>query len=216
MVEIPKQYKDGFVEFIGCKIDLSKKPLIPRIETGYWVNHAISDIKDRNKPSCLDLFSGSGCVGVAILKNTESAYCDFGEIEDRFIEQIKINTKQNNIDQKRFLTIKTDIFSGISKTYDFILANPPYVAESRINDVGEDVLLYEPKIALFSGEKGMNIIEIFLLEAKKYLNNNGVIYLEFDQEQQLWIEDILKNENYSKWDFFKDQFGLIRFVKIIK
>ena len=100
--------------------------------------------------------------------------------------------------------------------YDYILANPPYVAEERINEVGEDVIEYEPHIALFSGTHGMDAINIFLNQAKNYLVEKGIIYLEFDQEQQSWIDESLQRNQYSSWQFYSDQFGQIRFVRIIK
>ncbi|MCK9578682.1 HemK family protein methyltransferase [bacterium] len=213
MVEIPKEYKDGFKYFLGTKIDLSKKPLIPRIETEFWVKQAIEEIS-KKQSHCLDLFSGSGCVGVAVLKNTDS-YCDFGELNEDFLEQIEINTNLSAINSLRYSILKTNIFSGISKKYDYILANPPYIAESRIKDVGLDVLAFEPKMALFSGVDGMSVIRIFLNDAKKYLNKKGVIYMEFDPQQKFEIDGLLKNNKYSNWDFSCDQFGLIRFVRIV-
>jgi len=214
MVEIPKEYRDGFKIFLGQKIDLSKHPLIPRAETEYWASKAIEEIGKRENIDCLDLFSGSGCIGSAVLKNTK-AFCDFGEIEKNFLEQIKINVELLGIDSNRYNIFETDIFSGISKKYDYILANPPYVAERRMNDVGVDVMAFEPRVALFSGEEGMDIIKAFLNESKNYLKENGIIFLEFDPQQEKEIESILQKNEYSSWEFFCDQFGLVRFVRIV-
>jgi release factor glutamine methyltransferase len=212
-MDLPEDYKRGFKDFLGAKIDLSKKPLIPREETEYWVNLAIKTIKEGAE--CLDLFAGSGCIGIAILKNINNSFCDFGEKEDLFLEQIKISLDLNDVAEGRYNLIKTDVFSNIDKKYDYILANPPYVAESRIDEVGEDVKMFEPSVALYGGNDGMEYIKIFLNEASNYLKEGGVIYLEFDPEQKIMIEDIVKNK-YSRFDFFKDQFNKYRFVKIEK
>ena len=212
-MEIPEDYKNGYKNFLGVKIDLSKRPLIPREETEYWVN---SFINENNKSiKCLDLFSGSGCVGLSILKNIEESICDFGEIDDNFIKQIKINIKINDINSNRCKVLKTNIFSGINDKYDVILANPPYVAEDRKDEVGEDVKEFEPAIALYGGEDGMEIIRVFLMEAREYLNEDGSIIMEFDSEQKKEIEEIIRNI-YSDYEFKKDQFDKYRFVKINK
>lgn len=212
-MDLPEDYKKGFKYFLGARIDLSKKPLIPRDETEYWVNIAIEEIKEGAE--CLDLFAGSGCIGVSILKNIKNSFCDFGEKEDLFLEQIKINLDLNDIDKGRYNIIKTDVFSNIKKKYDYILANPPYVAEDRINEVGEDVKMFEPPVALYGGNDGMEYIKIFFKEAIKYLKDNGIIYLEFDPEQKDSIEEII-NGKYSRFEFLKDQFNKYRFIKIEK
>ncbi|GMX58446.1 MAG: hypothetical protein MCSN_1000 [Candidatus Microsyncoccus archaeolyticus] len=212
-MEIPEDYKKGFKDFLGIKIDLSKKPFIPREETEYWVSLVIKEIKEN--AVCLDLFSGSGCIGITILKNISNSYCDFGEKEEVFREQIKINLELNNIEEYRYSIIETDIFSNIKKQYDYILANPPYVALSRIKEVGDDVLSFEPHNALFSGEDGLDAIKNFLLNAKNYLKEDGVVYMEFDEKQLNEIENIIKI-NYSKYEFLKDQFNKYRFVRLEK
>lgn len=212
-MELPEDYRVGYKYFLGAKIDLSKRPFIPREETEYWVSLAIKEIKENS--ICLDLFSGSGCIGVAVLKNVNNSYCDFGEKEDLFLEQIKINLDLNGIDENRYSVIKTDIFSNIKKQYDFILANPPYIALNRINEVGEDVKTYEPHIALFSGKEGLDAITEFLLKANMFLKDHGVIYMEFDEKQLKNIEEIIKN-NYSRYEFLKDQFNKYRFARIEK
>jgi release factor glutamine methyltransferase len=212
-MDLPEDYKKGFKDFLGARIDLSKKPLIPREETKYWVEIAIREIKEGSE--CLDLFAGSGCIGISILKNINNSFCDFGEKESLFLEQIKISLDLNNIDKQRYNLIRTDVFSNIKNKYDYILANPPYVAESRIDEVGEDVKMFEPSIALYGGSDGMEYIKIFLNEAVNYLKDKGIVYLEFDSEQKNWIEEIIKDK-YSKFEFFKDQFNKYRFVKIEK
>lgn len=212
-MDLPDEYKNGFKDFLGVRIDLSKRPLIPRQETEYWVNIALKEIKEGSE--CLDLFAGSGCIGISILKNINNSFCDFGEKEDVFLEQIKINLDLNNIESERYNLIKTDVFSNINKKYDYILANPPYVAESRIDEVGEDVKMFEPSVALYGGSDGMKYLKIFLEEANNYLKEEGIIYLEFDPEQKGWIEEIIKDK-YSEFEFLKDQFDEYRFVKIKK
>jgi len=212
-MDLPEEYKQGFKDFLGVKIDLSKRPLIPREETEYWVSIVLKEIKEGAE--CLDLFAGSGCIGISILKNVKDSFCDFGEKEDLFLEQIKISLDLNGVNKERYSLIKTDVFSNIEKQYDYILANPPYVAENRIDEVGEDVKMFEPAIALYGGNDGMEYIKIFLNEAINYLKDNGVIYLEFDPEQKEWIEEIIKDK-YSRFEFLKDQFNKYRFVKIEK
>jgi release factor glutamine methyltransferase len=212
-MDLPEDYKKGFKDFLGIKIDLSKRPLIPREETEHWVNVALKEIK--NGARCLDLFAGSGCVGIAVLKNIKDSFCDFGDKEELFLEQIKINLDLNGAGKERYNLIKTDVFSNIKNQYDYILANPPYVAEKRADEAGEDVKMFEPAIALYGGDDGMKYIKIFLNEAINYLKEDGIIYMEFDPEQKEWIEEIIKGK-YSSFEFLEDQYNKYRFVKIKK
>ncbi|MDD5569168.1 MAG: HemK family protein methyltransferase [Candidatus Pacebacteria bacterium] len=224
-MDLPEAYKTGGKDFLGIKIDLSKRPFIPREETEYWAGIAIEEIKQftekkKRQADCLDLFSGSGCIGVALLKKTAKANCDFGEADDNFLQQIKINLDLNEIDPKRYNLIKSDVFFGIDGVYDFIVANPPYVDEERIDEIGPDVKRYEPAIALMAGKGGMDHIKLFLEDAFAHLKKGGTIFMEMDEKQKKLIKDFLgslpEDRKYSGFKFFKDQFGKYRFLKITK
>ncbi len=210
----PIDYVIGFTEFLGCKIDLSKKPLIPRSETGYWVEKAIEEFKNRKSIKILDIFAGSGCIGLAVLKDIKNSKVCFSEKDNKLVEQIKINCKINKINPKKYKIFKSDIFGGVKGKYDYIFANPPYIAKVKINLIQKSVLQFEPRLALFGGADGLFYIKKFLNKAKNYLNPGGAIFMEFSPEQKREIEKIIKKNKYSGSNFYKDQYSRWRWVKI--
>ena len=213
-------------QFLGCKIDTSKKVLEPRLETEFWTKEAIKEIAHStrpvgslrvspglSRPNVLDIFAGSGCIGIAVLKNT-NAFVDFVDISKNAIEQIKVNLLINKIANSRYKIIQSDIFSKLKgKKYDFILANPPYVALDRIKEVDSDVLRKEPKEALLAGKEGMFFIKKLLGQVKNHLNENGILFMEFDPQQKEKIKKILEKNNF-KYQFKKDQFNKVRFAVV--
>ncbi len=223
----PVDYVIGFTEFLGCKIDLSKKPLIPRPETEFWVGEVIKKNGDifygRQKcgPLVLDMFAGSGCIGIALLKNIKNIECDFADKDKKCLEQIKINLKLNGVKGK---VICSNVFSEVVGKYDIIFSNPPYIPTTRKNKIQKTVIKFEPKIALFGGASGMFFINKFLKDAKKYLKKpvfakasarrGGIIFMEFSPEQKGAIGKLVKKYKYSKCEFFKDQFNRWRWIKI--
>ena len=217
--KIPVEYERGYTKFLNCKIDLRNRVFIPRIETEFWVARAIKTIRTSNIEhrtlKVLDIFAGSGCIGISILKNVKNLLVDFADIDKKAIEQIKINLKLNKIPSQRYRIYQSNLFEKIkNKNYNYIFANPPYVAKERIKDVQLSVLKYEPKTSFLAGKKGFFYIKKFLKEAKRFMKPGGIIYLEFDPEQKNDILDILKKENYKNFQFFKDQFKKWRFAKV--
>lgn len=211
------------IKFLNCKIDISKRTFRPRTETEFWVKKAIKDCKLQiekcklKKVKILDIFSGSGCIGIAVLKNIKNSFVDFVDIDIKAVKQIKINLRLNDISRERYRIFHSNLFKKLKgKKYDFIFANPPYVAKERIWQVQQSVKKFEPKISWYGGKRGMRYIKNFLKEAKNFLKENGKIFLEIDPLQKEDVEEILKKYNYSKFKFFKDQFKKIRWLKISK
>ena len=243
----PLDYVIGFTEFLKCRIALSKKPLIPRPETEYWVEKVIEDIKRpvvKNTLSrtfhdgqirVLDMFAGSGCIGIAILKHIKNSLCDFVDQDKNCLEQIKINLKLNKINPKRYKIIQSNVFKQINPPslrlrrtgYNYIFANPPYIPDYRKNPsarlrtilrkrIQKSVLEFEPKVALFGGSDGLFYIRKFLKSAKMYLKVGGIVYMEFDCIQKKEIERLVKKYKYSEFEFHKDQHDRWRWVFIVR
>ncbi|MCD6233029.1 peptide chain release factor N(5)-glutamine methyltransferase [bacterium] len=212
----PVDYIIGFVDFLGCRIDLRKKPFIPRIETEFWTQKVINILLLENKKHirCLDMFAGSGCIGISILKHIRNSRVDFVDNNREFLEQAGINLDINKISRRRYRLIQSDVFENITGSYDFIFANPPYIPESGVGDVQKSVLQFEQASALFGGEDGLFYIKRFLKEAKSYLSSGGRIYLEFSPSQKGEIARILDKLHYSNYCFFKDLYQRWRLVEI--
>jgi release factor glutamine methyltransferase len=216
----PLAYRKGKIKFLNCIIDVQKKVFIPRKETEFWVKKIIAKIKKQKikKPlKILDIFAGSGCIGIAILKNIKNSKVDFVDIDKKCIEQIKINLKLNKIDQKRTKLYCSNVFEKLDgKFYDFIFANPPYVAKERIHEVQESVLKFEPKRAILGGEKGLFYIKKLLKKVKNHLKDGGELFMECDPYQKNEIKSLLFKLGLKNFSFMKDQFGKIRLLRVKK
>jgi release factor glutamine methyltransferase len=208
-------------KFLNCRIDSSKHSFTPRDETEFWVEKAIKKIKNSGRPvtaaklKILDVFSGTGCIGISILKvcPETARRVDFVDIWPEATEQIRINLALNKISENRCRIFQSNLFEKLKgQKYHFIFANPPYVALDRISEVQKEVLKKEPKVALFAGRDGLVIIRKFLKEVKDHLTSGGKIFLEFDPLQKKKIKEICDKEGL-KVVFKKDQFGKIRWLE---
>jgi release factor glutamine methyltransferase len=200
----PIDYIIGWKEFLGVKIDLSLRPLIPRPETEYWVAKVV---KGDPRPKILDIFAGSGCAGLAVLKHWPEVKVDFADLDDRALEQVRINLKLNKL---RGRLIKSDVFKNIKGKYDLILANPPYIPAGR--KLSQSVASFEPRRALFAGADGLNIIKKFLKDLPQHLRPGGTCYLEFDTNQKILIDKLLEKLGYQNHTFYRDQYGRYRYL----
>ncbi|MCK9352335.1 MAG: HemK family protein methyltransferase [Candidatus Paceibacterota bacterium] len=201
----PVDYVIGFSTFLGAKIDLSYHPLIPRTETEFWVEKAMEHIS-MGKTEILDMFAGSGCIGIAILKHLKDVSVDFGEKDPLLIKQIEKNIDINNIDFMRAHVYETDVFANIpQKKYDYIFANPPYVSHDRKWQVARPVLEHEPHLAIFTDDDGLFFVKQMLNESPNFLTQDGMLFLEFDQWQKEKIEKLVEDSKFEGV-FWRDQY----------
>ena len=150
------EYILGQVDFCGAKIDLSLRPMIPRPETEFWVNQAIETIKNGESfftLRVLDLFSGSGNVGLAVLKNIPESTVDMIECDPKLAEQINISITKNNIKKTRTRVLTGDTWEGAVGSYDVIFAVPPYVPLAMKEEVMQELSAEDP-LSFFDKEDG--------------------------------------------------------------
>lgn len=216
MSQEPEEYKKGSTSFLGCHIDLSYRPLIPRVETEFWVMRAIRDIqKKKERPlRILDIFAGSGCIGIALLAYIPNAHVDFGEKNERFVEQITKNLRLNNIAGDRATVIQSDVFEHIPGSYDYIFANPPYIARERRGVVQKSVLEWEDESTYFANDSGLFYIKKLLGEASQHLNAKGKMYSEFDSWQKPHIKQYALEKGWENVEFLRDQYRRWRLVLV--
>jgi release factor glutamine methyltransferase len=213
-------YVIGFAPFLSCRIDLSKKPLIPRPETEYWTEIAISKVKvqsltTKNRKrtiTILDLFCGSGCIGIAALRHIPQSKVTFADLEQSYFKGIRKSLRWNTILSNRARCLKSDVFSNIKGSYDYIFANPPYIPTSRKKRLPASVIRQEPSGALFGGQNGLKYIRTLLKEAIMHLKPSGAVFLEFDSSQKKAIAGLAKQYGYTA-GFYKDQYDKWRWAK---
>ena len=204
----PKEYVDGSTEFLGCKIDLTKHPLIPRPETEFWADKAVAEIKKQPDASVLDLFAGSGCIGIAVATHCPNAQVTLADIKNYVTTPLPAQAGLPS--NSKF--IQSDLFSKLLGKFDFILANPPYVSEGK--GVG-GVMEHEPKEALYAGKDGLDVIKQFLEQAPGHLNKGGQIWMEFGSEQKEEVTNLLREFNYYQGftcAFHRDQHDRWRYL----
>lgn len=176
----PLAYVIGTQPFLGLTIHLDSHPLIPRPETEWWTEEAVSHIGTRAL-SVLDLCAGSGAIGCAVLKHCPNARVTFVESEERHRATILKNITSNNLDQGRADIRMGDLFTPLhNNAFDVILTNPPYIPDTRT--LPDSVGNYEPLEALFAGDKGLSLISRICSDISHYLQRNGEMWLECDSE----------------------------------
>jgi release factor glutamine methyltransferase len=203
------EYLLGEVVFCGAKVDLSLHPMIPRPETEFWVKQAIEDLLATRRQfvlRTLDLFSGSGCVGLAVAKNIPEATVDFIELDPKLKPGVENSIVRNNIKKLRARVLTGDTWEGAGGTYDVIFAVPPYVPPQMKDEVMQELGAEDP-LSFFDKEDGYYYHKQVLSRAKEFLKSDGVLYLEFDITQRERIEQLVKDYNYQNYSFLRDPYG---------
>ncbi len=219
----PLAYIIGHVPFLGCQIYLDSRPLIPRPETEFWVEKSIEKIKAVAAPRVLDLGAGAGAIGVAVAKHCPDVGVTFAEIDPTHLPTIEKNLAQNlSIDGKvlsgsgsgRFQVIQSDLFEKVEGQYDFILSNPPYI-DPALDRAESSVKAYEPHLALYGGQGGLDILNRLIGEAPKFLTPDGQIWLEHEPEQVEAIRESAEACGFRATTH-PDQYGVSRFSVLMR
>lgn len=208
----PLDYIIGSKPFLGCAIDLTFRPLIPRTETENWVEKVLATLPG-SPIHILDIFAGSGCIGVALAHHLPNARVDFVDNDLQTLKQIQKNIALHNL-TPRARVIQSNVFSNITCSYDYIFANPPYIARNSTS-VQPSVVNYEPHTALFANNNGFNLIQQTIQNAHKHLKPNGTLFIEHDPHQAQRINALAKTLPYKNIHTHTDQYGHKRMTQVV-
>lgn len=146
----PLQYILGYAYFYNLVFKVEPSVLIPRPETEELVNWILTE-KDKNaEVNILDIGTGSGCIAISLKKNLPKATIFAIDISDDALHVAKQNAKQNGVEIN---FMRADILAleqlPIRQKIDIIVSNPPYIPQSEAESMHQNVIKFEPKIALF-------------------------------------------------------------------
>ena len=195
--DVPLSHLVGFSYFYDRKFKVTKDVLSPRMETEELIYKVIEYVKANNKNNLkiLDLCTGSGIIAITLKKELDQISIDVvaSDISEEAIEVAKENAQYHDTDV-RF--IQSDIFNNIDDKFDIIVSNPPYIDRKDEVTMKENVLNYDPHLALFAEEEGMYFYRKIIEQAKDYLKENGVMFFEIGYDQKDKIIKLSKKNGY--------------------
>lgn len=206
----PVQYIIGECEFMSLDFLVNEDVLIPRSDTEVLVEYIISKFKER-EASFLDIGTGSGCIGISILKYCPKTKALLVDISEGALNTSKKNAELNKVRDRADFKI-LDILSQIPDTkFDFVVSNPPYIRPDVIEGLERDVKDFEPYTALFGGEDGLMFYRRITEIAPKILKDDGILAYEIGYDQAEDVSKLLER-NFSNIKVLKDLCGNNRVV----
>lgn len=195
--ERPLQQIIGYCEFLDVRIEVNQHVLIPRVETEEIVQRVIKENKGRKNLKIADICCGSGCIAIALKKAFPDANIYAYDISEEALKKSKENAKKN---KEKINFFKENILKSKEKNQEFniIVSNPPYIRESEKALMKNNVLLYEPHLALFVSDEDPLIFYKKILDfSNRNLAKNGKIYMEINENLGKETELLFKNFNYQ-------------------
>ena len=191
----PIAYLLGTKGFWKYEFAVSKETLIPRPDTELIIEQVLKITKNKSKLQILDFGVGSGCILLSILKEKKHFYGTGVDISTKCLEICKMNaTKLDLNNRARFF--KSDIDNFNLGKYDLIVSNPPYIKKLDLKYLEEDVIGFEPKLALDGGIDGMSEIRKVINKSSELIKKNGKLILEIAFDQKDKVKKILRCKGF--------------------
>jgi len=216
--EQPIQYILGETEFYGLQFKVTKNTLIPRPETEELVDWIIKDqsLINNNELTILDIGTGSGCIPISLVKNLTGAKVTSVDVSEAAIKIAQENAEANKV-AVSFVNdtiLDAKIINDSKNVFDVIVSNPPYVRNLEKQEINNNVLNYEPHLALFVADDNALIFYKKITEyALKHLKKDGTLYFEINQYLGKETVDLIKNLGFKNVELRKDLSGNDRMIK---
>jgi len=175
----PAQYITGHQEFWGLDFLVNPAVLIPRPETEHVIETVLELVGERtSKVKIVDVGTGSGAIAIALAKELPLAEIYAVDLSAEALEVARTNAARLELDRVRFA--KSDVLDDFPRdgSFDFVVSNPPYVALNEEDKVQDVVKKFEPRMAVFAGEHGLDVIRKLIPQARETLRGGGWLLIE--------------------------------------
>jgi release factor glutamine methyltransferase len=182
----PVAYIRGQKEFYGRTFHVDARVLVPRPDTETLVETALRRAHVQVGGRYLDLCTGSGCVAISLAR--ERPTCKVFGVD---ISSDALAVARENAIRLGALTqmawFEGDLFAALREAprarFDLITANPPYIPRAQIPKLSVDIRDFEPGLALFGGDDGLDVTRRIVSEARPWLLPRGLLAVEIDSPQ---------------------------------
>ena len=210
----PLQYILGEADFYGLKFNVNSNVLIPRPETEELVYLILKTLKKTAipQPKVLDIGTGSGCIPVTLAKENKHLEVHALDVSTGALEVAKSNAKKNEVSvqfyEKNILDRAT--WADLPK-FDIIVSNPPYIPHSERNLMPQNVLEFEPDLALFvENEEPLIFYETIADFALEKLNSSGYLFFECNEYNAPKVAEMLISKDFQNVELHEDMQGKAR------
>ena len=215
--EKPIQYILGETSFYGYDFKVNEHTLIPRPETEELVDWIVKDWKGKEAISIIDIGTGTGCIPISLAATLPQAEVLAVDVSEAAIDVAKSNASMNQVVVEFVLAdILKPPLATISRPFDVIVSNPPYVRHLEKEEIKKNVLAFEPHLALFvEDDDALLFYRVIANFALKYLKENGALYFEINQYLGNETVALLKRLGFSEVTLKKDMAGNDRMIKAV-
>lgn len=190
----PLQYIIGEVDFYREKYLVSPDCLIPRSDTEILVDYAVKSIP--SGAVFLDVCTGSGCVALSILNNTEKTRAAAIDISEAALSVARKNAERLSLSHRIGFQRKDALKEASKGDFFAVVSNPPYVSRDAYKNLEKEIY-FEPAEAFIGGEDGADFYRILTPLYKEIIPQNGFIAYEIGYDQAKALENIAKLENMA-------------------
>ncbi len=210
----PIQYILGQADFYGLSFDVDTNVLIPRPETEELIEWVVSS-HSQETGQIVDLCSGSGCIAISLAKSIPGFRVLGLEISEDALEIAKRNNIKLKTDVQfmHFDVLKKDHYKELENTNIWV-SNPPYIPAFEKQLMADNVLKYEPHLALFVEDDDPLVFYRIISEcARLFLKKDGWLYFEVHEDNSIRVKDLLKDNSFVNIEVRKDLQGKYRMVR---
>ena len=211
----PLQYILGETSFYGLSFVVTPAVLIPRPETVELVDWIVTDHPQKGV-KVLDIGTGSGCIPISLAKRLQEPLVSAWDISPDALAVAQQNAVKNavKVDYSRVDALGTDI---PDIQVDVLVSNPPYIGVSEKKNMEQNVLDWEPELALFVPDDDPLLFYRHIADIGcKILSENGILYYEINQLYGPETVQLLVDKGYKKVELRKDLSGNDRMIKALR
>jgi release factor glutamine methyltransferase len=183
----PVAYITGEREFYGRPFRVTRDVLIPRGETEFVVEAALACMAARRgaAPRIIEIGTGSGCIAVTIACEAPGVRLTATDVSSGAIAIARENASRHAV-AGRIDFVEGSLLAGRASepgAWDLVVSNPPYVARRDRDTLAVDVREFEPDLALFGGDDGLEVIRALVRAAGTALGPGGSLVMEIGAGQ---------------------------------